>query len=108
VPIFEFRCQACNHKFATLVGMVAENSDTSCPKCKSSITSKLVSRVAKFRTEEGRIDEMADRLETMDEPEAGSQMRDLLRELGKASDDDVSDEMEDMFEADMEGRLAEE
>jgi hypothetical protein len=29
-------------------------------------------------------------------------MRGLMRELGKAMDDDLSDEMEEMFETDME------
>jgi putative FmdB family regulatory protein len=108
VPIFEFRCQDCQNKFSTLVGMVAGAGDANCPKCGSSKTDKLVSRVAKFRTEEGRIDEIADRLEGMDEPESGSEMRSILRELGKAADDDVSEDMEDLFEADMEGRLEDE
>jgi hypothetical protein len=88
--------------------MVAGADDTKCPKCGSSETGKLVSRVAKFRVEDDRIDEMADRLEMIDEPESGSEMRSILRELGKASDDDMSDDMEEMFEADMEGRLEDE
>ena len=38
----------------------------------------------------------------------GREMRDMVREMGKATDEDMSDEMEDMFEADMEGRLEDE
>ena len=103
MPIYEFRCQECSKKFSTLIGMVAGADDTTCPHCQSRNTEKLVSKFAKFRSEDDRIDAVADRLESMNEPELGSEMRDVVRELGKASDDDVSDELEEMFEADMEG-----
>jgi hypothetical protein len=32
-------------------------------------------------------------------------MREMMRELGRASDEDMADEMEEMFESDMEGTL---
>jgi len=83
--------------------MVSGADDTACPNCKSTKTTKLVSKFARYRNEDDRIDAIADQLEFMDEPESGAGMRDLVRELGKATDDDVSDEMEQMFEADMEG-----
>lgn len=68
----------------------------------------MVSRVAKFRTEDGRIDELADRFETLGEPDSPAEMRELVREMGSAMDDDMADEMEEMFEADMEGKLEDE
>lgn len=108
MPIYEFRCGDCGKKFSTLVGVVAEADDTACPNCKSRNTSKLVSKFARFRNEDDRIDEIADRLEYMDEPESGAELREIVRELGKATDDDVSEEMEEMFEADMEGQLEDE
>lgn len=83
--------------------MVSEPDETACPSCGSQNTAKLVSRVAKFRSEERRIDEIADRLESIDEPETGAELRGIVRELGKASDDDVSEDLEAMFESDMEG-----
>lgn len=105
MPIFEFRCASCNSKFSTLVGMVAGASDVSCPKCGSAQVGKLVSRPAKFRSEDDRIDEVADRLEATGDDLAGSEMRSLMREMGHAMDDGVADDMEEMFEADMEGKL---
>lgn len=103
MPVYEFRCQACKKKFQTLVGMVAEADDEKCPHCGSTDTSKLVSRFARYRNEDDRIDELADRLEVMGEPESTSEMRQMMREMGKAMDEDVSDEMEEMFEADISG-----
>ena len=105
MPIYEFRCQTCAHKFSLLIGMVAGETAHACPKCSSSKVDKLVSRFQRYRNEDDRIDAMADRLESMDEPESGSEMREILKELGRATDDDNSAEMEEIFEADMEGKL---
>ncbi len=105
MPVFEFRCQDCGKRFSALIGMVAEPDDDKCPHCASHRTSKLVSRFQRVRTEDDRIDAMADELETMGEPDSPSQMRGMVREMGKAMDEDMSDEMEEMFEADMAGEL---
>jgi hypothetical protein len=67
---------------------------------------RLVSRFARYRNEDDRIDEIADRLEMMGEPDSAAGMREIVRDLGKAMDEDVSDEIEELFEADMAGELA--
>jgi len=103
VPVFEYRCGECKKKFSALIGMVAEPDDEKCPHCGSSNTAKLVSRFARVRTEDDRIDDLADRLEGMSEPESGSEMRQVMREMGKAMDEDVSDEMEELYESEMTG-----
>ena len=106
MPIYEYRCADCKRKFSALIGMTAEPDDSKCPHCQSLNTSKLVSRFARYRSEDDRIDAMADRLEAMGEPESPAQMREVMKELGKAMDDDASDEIEEMFEADMEGGIS--
>lgn len=105
MPIFEFRCEACGAKFSTLVGMVAGDSAITCPKCGGESARKLVSRFVRHRGEDERIDAIADRLENTDDYGSGAEMRSLMREMGHAMDDDAADEMEEMFEADMEGKL---
>lgn len=102
MPIFEYLCQNCRKKVAILVGMTSEPDSEECPSCGSNKLSKLVSRFKRGRSEDARVDELADRLETLGEPESPGQMRDLVREMGKAMDDDMSDDMEELFEADME------
>jgi putative FmdB family regulatory protein len=108
VPVYEYRCQNCKAKFSALVGMVAAADDSKCPKCGSVQTDKLVSRFARYRSEDDRVDELADRIETMGEPDSPQQMRSIMREMGKALDEDSSDEMEELFEADMAGELEDE
>lgn len=101
MPVYEFRCEICQKKFSALIGMVAEPGDSTCPQCGSTQTQKLVSRFARYRNEDDRIDEIADRLESMGDPESPSEIRSLVREMGKAMDEDVSEEMEEVFESDM-------
>jgi len=103
MPIYEYRCQTCNKKFSALIGITAEPDEERCPSCGGAETRRLVSRFARLRTEDDRIDEMADELEVMGEPDSPTQMRGMVREMGRAMDEDMSDEMEEMFESDMEG-----
>lgn len=83
------------------MGMTAEPDEEVCPRCGGRDLRKLVSRFRKGRTEDERVDAIADRLEEMGEPESPSAVREMVREMGKAMDDDMGDEMEEMFEADM-------
>lgn len=85
-----------------LVGMTAEADEDACTHCGSHSLTKLVSRFKRGRNENSRVDEMADHLESIGEPESPAQMREIVKEMGRAMDDDMSDEMEEMFEADME------
>jgi putative FmdB family regulatory protein len=106
--VYEYRCQDCHRKFSALVGVVAAPDDEKCPNCGSSRTDKLVSRFARYRNEDERIDEIADRMEVAGEPDSPAEMRSMMREMGKAMDEDSSEEMEELFEADMAGELADE
>jgi len=101
MPVFEYRCQSCAKRFSTLVGVVAGPNDVVCPSCGSLTAEKLVSRFMRGRTEDDRIDDMADRLEQYGEPDSPAEMRSMVREMGKAVDEDMADDMEAMFEADM-------
>lgn len=82
--------------------MTSDSCEAECTKCGSEDVRKLVSRVGRFRTEDQRVDEIADRLENMADPDSPAAVRQLVRDVGSAMDDDVADEIEAMFEADME------
>lgn len=102
MPVYEFACQRCGARVTLLVGVVASPSEEICPKCGSSDLRKLVSRFRVGRDEDARMDEMADRLERMGDPATVAEGRHMVREIGKALDEDLSDEMEEMFETDQE------
>ena len=88
--------------------MTAEKDDETCPHCGAANATRLVSRFARARSEDDRVDEIADDLEFMGEPDSPTEMRSKVKEMGKAMDEDLSEEMEEMFEADMEGKLEDE
>jgi putative FmdB family regulatory protein len=99
MPIYEFKCDQCYAKFELLLAI---NEPALCPKCGSTTPQKLVSRFRRIRSEDDRIDHIADHLEAMAEPESTHQMREFIKEMGRATDDDMSDELEEMFETDLE------
>lgn len=102
MPIYEYRCTACSRKVTLLVGLSEDEALLTCTHCGAARLTKLVSRFRRGRTEDDRVDEMADRLENIGEPESPSDMREMVKEMGRAMDDDYSDDMEELFETDME------
>ncbi len=107
MPVFEYRCSGCGRKFSALVGMVADDGPVACPGCGSFDVAKLVSRVGKFRVEDDRLAEVAEGLESLGDDVSAGTMRDRIRDVGKAMDEDLSGVMEEMFDADMAGELPE-
>lgn len=103
MPIYEYRCADCGRKFSALIGMTAEPDDEACPHCGGRNAERLVSRFSRLKSEDDRMDELADRLETVGEPDSPSEMRRLVKEMGKAMDEDMSDELEEMLDADLSG-----
>jgi putative FmdB family regulatory protein len=103
MPIYEFLCQVCTTKFSFLAGMTQGDEVVACKNCGSTNLTKLVSRVGKFRSEATRIDDLLDSADQMGELESGSATRAVMREAGKVLDDDMADEMEQMFELEQEG-----
>lgn len=82
--------------------MTARDEDEVCPNCGSRKLQRLVSRVSRGRSEDDRLDELSERLEQSGEPASYREMRETARELGRAMDDDMSDEMEEMLDAEEE------
>jgi hypothetical protein len=83
--------------------MVAGDETPRCPGCGATNAEKLVSRFARYRNEDDRLEAVADQLESMGDPDSPAAMQNLVREVGKAMDEDMSGELEEMFDADMSG-----
>ena len=98
MPIYEYVCSNCGNRFSLLIGVVAEDDDETCPKCQSKRLKRIPSRVQRARSEDERLDDLADRVERMGEPETYREMREQIRDAGEALDDSAADEMEEMLE----------
>ena len=59
MPIYEYRCQACDHKSSFFVRSVKAGVDAVCPQCGSEDMSRLISPIS-FRSSGGGMDYYSD------------------------------------------------
>ncbi len=110
VPLYEYRCNECSRKFTFLMGMIANNTDPKCPRCGSRDLKKLISRVARVRSEDDILDDLADpsKIGDLDDP---ASLRRWARKMGKELSgemgEDISEELEEMIEAEASGEIGE-
>lgn len=106
MPLFEYLCADCARQFTFLTGVIAANSEPRCPRCDSTDLRKLMSRVARGRSDDARMDALAERLESQDLDDAATVRafaREMGREMGGETGEDLSDELEDMIEGEARG-----
>jgi putative FmdB family regulatory protein len=102
MPLFEYRCAECAKRFTFLAGVIVENSEPACPRCGSTQLKKLISRVRYGRSEDDRMEAMADRLEGADLDDARDLRRfarEMGREMSAETGEDMTDELEEMIDA---------
>ncbi len=102
MPLYEYRCQACRRRFTLLLSIAERDEPQTCPHCGAQQSRRLVSRVARLRTEDQMLDDLADRMEMAGDPDDPRTMRSFLREMSAAMDEDPA-EMEAMFEEELAG-----
>lgn len=105
MPIFEYTCNTCKtgRKFSALVGVVAGASAPKCPRCGGEDLTKLISRFARLRSDDEKIDALAEEADgmDMDDPRA---VRRLAREMAGEMEADVPGEaFEEMLEEEISG-----
>ncbi len=106
MPLFEFRCRACEKRFTFLTGVVANESEPTCPRCQSADLSKIMSRFSRGRSDDERLDAVADSLESQDfdDPKALRRFaREMGQQMGSESGEDLEDEVEALLAGDDEG-----
>jgi len=100
MPIFEFTCDDCatGRKFSVLIGVVADPAPPVCPRCGSTNVRKCVSRFARVRSEDSRLDDLADAADRLDENDPKA-IRSFMKEMASGMDGEVStDELEAMLD----------
>lgn len=103
MPIYEYRCGACQRRFSVLTLRASERPRPKCPRCDSKRAERLMSRFAMPKSDEARLDRLADPgslgdLDENDPRSMGKWMRKMGKEVGEefASSDfeEMVDEME--------------
>jgi putative FmdB family regulatory protein len=90
MPIYEYRCADCKKKVSVFFRSlsVVDHSAARCPICGGSRLTRLVSRVRTIRSEEARLDSLADDtmmsgLDENDPKSMGRWMRKMAAESGE-------------------------
>ncbi len=107
MPIYEYRCEHCRKRFAKLLAIAERDNPQVCPHCGGETARRLISRVARLRTEDQMLDDLADQMEFSGDPDDPSTLRRFMREMSSAMDEDPY-EMEAMFEEEMASAESEE
>ncbi len=105
MPIYEYYCADCRKRVSVFFRTMSEASDEAarCPNCQGAHLRRLVSRVAVLKSEESRMDNLADPslmsgLENEDPRAMASFMRRMSGEMGEPLDAEMS-EVLDRLEA---------
>jgi putative FmdB family regulatory protein len=104
MPIYEYRCRKCAKRFSVLTLRVSERVTPECPKCGGRAADRLMSRFAMPKSEEARLDSLADPsslgdLDENDPKSVGRWMRKMGREMGDDLGGEDFDEMMDEVES---------
>jgi putative FmdB family regulatory protein len=102
MPIYEYECDQCHRRTSVLTLRVSEKADAVCNKCGSKEMHRLMSRFAMPRSEEARMDRLADPsnfsgLDENDPKSLARAMRKMGREMGdEFSGDDFDDAINEL------------
>ncbi len=94
MPIYEYRCGECGRRFSVFWRSFAEVNEAKlvCKRCDSDEITRLVSRVRLVRSEDSRLEDLADPsawgdLDENDPKSMGRFMRKMMNEMGDEADD---------------------
>lgn len=99
MPLYEYRCSSCRRRFTVLVRAFDPPASPPCERCGSQATQRLVSRVALLRSEEARLESLADpaNLSGVDENDPASVGR-WMRRMGSEMGEDLGPEFTEMVD----------
>jgi putative FmdB family regulatory protein len=101
MPIYEYRCNNCQRRVSIWwrTFSEAETSTAHCPRCDSQEVTRLVSRVRVVRSEESRLEDIADpaNFGDLDENDPRSIAR-FMRKMSDETGEDLGDEFEEVVD----------
>jgi len=100
MPIYEYRCEDCGRISEFLLIRTDEASKILCKRCKSRKLSRVLSRVRVIRSEESRLESLADpsKWGGLDENDPKSMAR-WMKRMGKEFGEDMDMNMDEMEQA---------
>jgi putative FmdB family regulatory protein len=104
MPIYEFRCLRCRKKTTALVLVRARVNEVRCSSCGSGDLERLWSRFATVKSEDARLDALADpsSLGGVDEHDPRSMAR-FMKRMSREMGEDLGDDFEAALDEEMAG-----
>lgn len=111
MPIYEYQCNGCRRQVSLLILSPSTAPTPACPRCGSPALRRLLSRFSRMRSEDDRLESLADpsKLGNVDENDPKSMarwMKKMGQELGEDVGEDFNAAVDEAME--MEGSEAEE
>ena len=104
MPIYEFECRSCHRKTTALVMARERIGEVRCHACGSAELEKLYSRFASPKSEDARLESLADpsAMGGVDENDPKSVAR-FMKKMGQEMGEDVGDDLDQAIEDGMAG-----
>jgi putative FmdB family regulatory protein len=95
VPIYEYECHDCRRRVSLLVIAPSTAPAPRCPRCGGDDLSRLMSRFATVKSEDARLDALADNASfgDLDENDPRSMAR-FMKKMGKEFGDELGDDFD--------------
>ena len=99
MPIYEYHCLDCRRRVSILVRSISNPGTPACPRCGGQKLERLMSRFARVRSEDARLDALADpgALGDLDESDPKSVTR-WAKRMGKELGEDLGEDFDHMVE----------
>ena len=106
MPLYEYRCLDCMKRSTVLVLSLANQAPAACSHCTSTRFERILSRFASPKSEEARLEALADpsNLAGLDENNPQSMAR-FMKTMGKELGEDLGDDLSEAMESDETGSI---
>src|SRR5438128_1443881 len=108
MPIYEYDCHDCRRRVSLLVMRPSTAPPPSCPRCGSGSLTRVMSRFATVKSEDARLESLADSANfgDVDENDPSSVAR-FMKKMGKEFGDELGDDFESAVDEAMTESMAE-
>jgi putative FmdB family regulatory protein len=99
MPIYEYQCGDCRRRVSLLVMRISDPEAPRCPRCGGERLTRLLSRFATLRSEDDRLQSLADpgQLGDLDENNPRSVAR-WMKKMGSELGEDVGEDWDEMVD----------
>jgi len=99
MPIYEYDCRDCRRVVSVLVMRPSAGEPPRCPRCHGASLTRVMSRFATIKSEDARLESLADAANfgDVDENDPASVAR-LMKKMGREMGDDLGDDFDEVVD----------